>query len=84
MLPKCLIVSGSRSGRKAGDSCERFSQGLDSYEGVVTLVALVGALVTRVAPCEGREFPFNGANIRNAAKSRQGGDDPLGPCLILK
>ena len=50
----------------------------------MTLVALVGALVTRVAPCECREFPFNGANIRNAAKSRQGGDDPLGPCLIFK
>jgi hypothetical protein len=57
---------------------------LDSYEGVVMLVALVGALVTRVAPCEYREFPFNGANIRNAAKSREGGDDPLGPCLIVK
>jgi hypothetical protein len=60
-----------------------FSQGLDSYEGVMTLVALVGALVARVAPCDGREFPFNGASIRNAAKSRQGGDDPLGPCLIV-
>jgi hypothetical protein len=42
-------------------------------------VALVAALMARVTPCEYREVPFNGANIRNAAKSRQGGDDPLGP-----
>jgi hypothetical protein len=67
-----------------GGSCEPFSQGLDSYEGVVMLVALVGALVTCVSPCECREFPLDGANIRNAAKSHQGGDDPLGPCLIVK
>ena len=41
----------------------------------MTLVALVRALVTRVAPCECREFPLDGENIRTAAKARQGGDD---------
>ena len=66
-----------------GARCELFSQGLDSYESVVTFAALVGALVARITPCEYFEFPLDGADIRNAAKSRQGGDDPLGPCLIV-
>ena len=46
--------------------------------------ALVAALVARVTPCQCFEFQLDGANIVNAAKLRQGGDDPLGPCLIVR
>ena len=49
----------------------------------MTLVALVRALVTRVAPCECREFPLDGENIRTAAKARQGGDNSLALALSL-
>ena len=49
------------------------------------LVARVAVLVARVTVThyECLEFPVDGANVRNAVKSGQGGDDPLDPCLIL-
>jgi hypothetical protein len=50
------------------------------------LVARVAVLVARVTVThyECLEFPVDGANVRNAVKSGQGGDDPLDPCLIAK
>jgi hypothetical protein len=47
-------------------------------------VARVAVLIARVTVThyERLEFPVDGANVRNAAKSGQGGDDPLDPCLV--
>jgi hypothetical protein len=48
--------------------------------------ARVAVLVARVTVThyECLEFPVDGANVRNAVKSGQCGDDPLDPCLIAK
>jgi hypothetical protein len=72
----CLNVSGSYS--------EPLSQGLDRCVDVAMFVARVAVLIARVTVThyERLEFPVGGANVRNAAKSGQGGDDPLDPCLV--